>query len=199
MKRNRGPLGRRSKAMIALFAATAALGGGAGALSPAGAGAMIDDGNLTQAECFRASGIWDNIGETCELPIGAGEGGGGGGPSYGGLGGGGGSAGGGAGSGSGSGSGAGSGSGSGGPAAPGPSSQEDRAAARRAKELEALLEQVRQELSKFHQEVCKRHREKIKDIRGEWLDGTLIRHLRGGSKKERIQREKAMMEEDGCN
>jgi hypothetical protein len=88
MKRSR----HHAKLLLALFAATATLGGGAGALSPAGAGAMIDNGNLTQAECFMASGIWDNIGERCEFTIGAGEGGGGagGGPSYGGIGGGGG-------------------------------------------------------------------------------------------------------------
>jgi len=170
-----------------MFAVSAALCAGTQALIPATAAAMIDQ-NMTEDKCNQEFGIWHWFDETCELNFG---GGGGGGPAYGGVGGGGGGS---AGTDAGNGGG-GSGSGS---TAKDPGAEARDRAEKRAKELEAELKRVRRELAEFDQSVCKKLRELVADVRDEWLDGTLIRVLRGGSKEHRIQRLKARMQAEGC-
>ena len=66
--------GRRGKSLVALLAATAALAGGAQALAPAPAAAMIDQ-NMSEGECSLFFGIWDWFNNTCEINIGGGGGG----------------------------------------------------------------------------------------------------------------------------
>lgn len=73
------PRRRRGKVLIATLATTAALGGGAQALAPAPAAAMIDS-NISQGKCEFFFGTWDWFNETCDINIGGG--GGGSGPLY---------------------------------------------------------------------------------------------------------------------